>query len=171
MSDIFERTRGLVGDGFEKIQTKKVLIVGLGGVGGTVFASLLRSGVSHFVIIDFDKVEASNLNRQVLYSYSDIGKSKTDVASSYAKSINPDVDVVSIDTKLSEDNIHEVLDGEYDYICDAVDDINAKVAIAKYAEENSIPLIVATGAANKMDPSRIKIAPLDKSEGDPLAKK
>ncbi|MCD8204632.1 MAG: ThiF family adenylyltransferase [Coprobacillus sp.] len=171
MEDIFSRTRGLIGDEYAKLATKRVLVVGLGGVGGTVFASLVRSGVSHFHIVDFDKVEASNLNRQVLYTYSDIGKEKVEVAKDYALSINPEADIKITSSKVSSENIESILDGGYDYICDAVDDINAKVAIAKYALNHKIPLITATGAANKLDPSQIKIASLDKSEGDPLAKK
>ncbi len=171
MEDIFTRTKGLVGDDFEKIKGKRVLVVGLGGVGGTVFMSLVRSGVSHFHIVDFDSVEASNLNRQLLFTYADISKSKVDVAKNYAESVNPEVDIKISPSKITTDNIESIFDGEYDYICDAVDDIEAKVAIAKYASAHHIPLVVATGAANKRDPSQIKIASLDKSEGDPLAKK
>ncbi len=171
MSDIFTRTRGLIGDDYEKIKNKRVLVIGLGGVGGTVFSSLVRSGVTHFQIIDFDKVEESNLNRQILYTFEDIGLNKCDVAASNAKSVNPDIEVTALAAKISEENIDEVLDGHYDYICDAVDDIKAKVAIAKYAIKHNIPLIVATGAANKVDPYKIKISTLNKSEGDPLAKR
>ncbi len=170
--EYYERTKGLIGeDKFNLVQTKRVLIVGLGGVGGTVFMSLVRSGVIHFHIIDFDDVEKTNLNRQVLYTLNDVGKAKVDVAKEFALSINPDIDIKVTNIKLSEENIEQVLDSHYDYICDAVDDVNAKVMLTKYATTHNIPLIVSTGAANKYDPTKIKISSLDKSSGDRLARK
>lgn len=170
--ETYKRIVGLIGqDKFNILQTKRVLIVGLGGVGGTVFMSLVRSGVIHFHIIDFDSVEETNLNRQVLYTLNDLGRAKVDVATEFAKSINPDIDIKVSNIKLTQDNIEDVLDEEYDYICDAVDDVNAKVMLTKYALSRSLPLIVSTGAANKLDPTKIKISTLDKSNGDALARK
>ncbi len=170
--ETYKKTKDLIGeDKFNTLQEKRVLIVGLGGVGGTVFMSLVRSGVIRFHIIDFDEVEETNLNRQVLYTLNDLGKSKTDVAKSFGLSINPQIDIKVSNIKLSQDNIEDVLDGEYDFICDAVDDANAKVILAKYATSHNIPFIVSTGAANKLDPTKIMISTLDKSTGDALAKK
>ncbi len=172
MDDIYTRIRGLVGEEkFSHLERKRVLIVGLGGVGGTVLESLVRSGVTNFHIVDFDKVENSNLNRQILYDASKLGELKVDVANERVISINPNVVIKADATKVDKDNINTVLDGEYDFICDACDSVDAKAELAKYALARNIPFIMSGGAANQCHIEKVKITSLDKSEGDPLLKK
>ncbi len=172
MDDTFTRIRGLVGDDeFKNVSTKRVLIVGLGGVGGTVFSALVRSGVGSFHIIDFDNVEASNLNRQILFDINDIGKLKTEVANARALGINPEVKIKGSNAKINKENINEILDGDYDYICDACDNIEAKVSLAKYAISHNIPFIMSGGAANTLSIEEVKVTTLDKVTGDHLLKR
>lgn len=164
----YSRTIGLLGENtFNLIRNKKILIAGLGGVGGTAFEALIRIGFKHFVIIDKDIVTSSNLNRQILYVASDIGKAKVEVAKSRALAIDDEIDI-----KTYQGNVLDILDfKDVDIVVDCIDDIKAKVALIKYTLVNNIALITSTGMANKMDPSCLAIAPLNKSSVDPLAKK
>ena len=165
--EIFSRTIGLLGeDAFNNLQSKTVFIAGLGGVGGTTFEALVRTGVKKFIIVDKDVVAFSNLNRQLLYVESDVNKSKVEVAKSRAQSINPEVEIEAI-----QDDIKNIGEIKADFIIDCIDDVNAKVYLIKYALEHNIPLITSMGMANKLDPSKIKVSSLNKSTVDPLAKK
>lgn len=163
----FSRTIGLLGeDEFTNLQNKKVFIAGLGGVGGTVFEALIRTGITHFIIVDRDNVDISNLNRQLLFTQNDIGRSKVEVAKARALSINPKIDIITDNRDVKDiDNI------DADMIVDCIDDVKAKVHLIKYACDHNIPVITSMGMANKLDPSQIRLATLNKSTVDPLAKK
>lgn len=167
-----ERTIGLLGeDGYSLIKDKRIAVFGLGGVGGTALISLARLGFNHFVIVDFDNVAPSNLNRQLLYFEKDVGKPKCECAKNHLLSIDDSIDVVAINTKV-DNNIQNILkEYKIDFIVDAIDDVKGKVALAKYADENDIPLIISLGMANRFDPSKVVIERLDKTTMDPLAKK
>lgn len=164
---MFDRSIALIGEeGFINLQDKVVLIAGLGGVGGTAFEALVRTGVKKFIIIDRDFVAESNLNRQLLYTASDIGKYKVEVAKRRALNINPEVE---IETHNYDTRYLRTI--EADFIVDCIDDVEAKVVLIEYASKHNIPLISSMGMANKVDPSKIKIATLNRSTVDPLAKK
>lgn len=168
----FTRSLGLLGEkGFWTLKEKTVLVAGLGGVGGTALEALVRTGVQRLVIIDFDKVDPSNLNRQILYTSKDVGKKKTAVAKDRILAINPDAKVTTVDNKI-DDEIGEILsDYKIDFIVDAIDDIGGKISLIKYAIEKDIPIIVSLGMANRFNPNELSIARLDKTTQDPLAKK
>ena len=172
MSDIFERSKGLLTpDIFNKLQDKTIAVVGLGGVGGTALESLARTGFQKFIIIDFDKVDSSNINRQILYTYEDVGRNKVDVAKERLEKINPNIKISAILDKIGAE-VGNLLDKyRLDFIVDAIDDVNGKVYLAKYALEKKIPFIMSLGMANRLDPSRVVISRLDKTTNDPLAKK
>ena len=172
MDNMFDRTIGLLGEeSFKLIQEKTVAIFGLGGVGGTAFEALLRTGFRKFVICDFDKVDPSNLNRQILYTKQDIGLPKVDCAKKRAVSINPDIEVNTIEAKVGEDLIPLLGIYDIDFIVDAIDDVSAKVVLAKYAQEKQIPFVMSLGMACRMDPSKVMVTKLNKTTNDPLAKK
>lgn len=169
MASIFERTVGLIGqDAFDNIQTKTIAVIGLGGVGGTALEALVRSGFRKFVIMDMDKVDASNINRQILYTGKDIGRRKVEAAVEKILSINDDVEILSIDKKLDAESVSLI---KADFIVDAIDDVEGKIALAKYALDNNIPFIVSLGMANRLDPSKVVVTKLNKTTNDPLAKK
>ena len=171
-SEIYERSKQLLGDNnYKKIEDKCLLIFGLGGVGGTAFECLLRSGFKKFILVDFDKVSPSNLNRQILYTYNDIDKSKVLIAKNKALSINKDAKITVLEMKISRENIDKLNDFSFDYIIDAIDDVSAKIAISKYAYNHDIPLIISLGMANRINPSDVIITRLDKTSDDPLARK
>lgn len=167
---MFDRLELLIGkENIEKISKINVLIVGIGGVGGTALEALVRSGVKNITIIDKDVFSESNLNRQILSTKDSIGLYKVDVGINRCKSINPDVNITGLKINLDEKNVNEL---EYfDFIIDACDDINAKLALMQYANKNNINLISSMGTGKRLNPSNVIITRLDKTSNDPLAKK
>lgn len=167
---MFDRLELLIGkENIEKISKINVLIVGIGGVGGTALEALVRSGVKNITIIDKDVFSESNLNRQILSTRDSIGLYKVDVGINRCKSINPDVNITGLKINLDEKNVNEL---EYfDYIIDACDDINAKLALMQYANKNNINLISSMGTGKRLNPSNVIITRLDKTSNDPLSKK
>ena len=168
MANIFDRSIGLLGeDNFNLIQDKVITIFGLGGVGGTCLEALARTGFKHFLLIDFDKVDPSNLNRQILYTQKDIGRNKVEAAKERILSINPEADIQIFNSKAQDFDFKQKID----FIVDAIDDVNGKLYILSKAQEMNIPHIMSLGMANRFDPSKVKIAKLNQTHNDPLAKK
>ena len=168
---INSRTIKLIGEeNFLKLANSKIAIFGLGGVGGTCFEALVRSGVENFYIQDFDTVSESNLNRQILFNYNDINEKKCSSAAIFAKSINKNAKIEVNFEKLSINSDLEFLKN-YDYVVDCIDGIDAKVKLIKFCQNNNIEIVVSLGMGMKLDPSRVKILPLNKTTIDPLAKK
>ncbi len=166
---MFERIISLIGtEKLAKIQKQRVLIVGLGGVGGIAAETLVRSGIKYLTIIDGDTFAASNLNRQVLSFTDNIGQSKVEVGKKYLQNINPDCQIEVIDAFLTDNN--QDLLKEYDYIIDACDTLNTKLLLIKYAKKKNSKIITALGMGKKLDPSLVKITTLDQTYNDPLAK-
>lgn len=169
---IDDRSLLLLGEeGLARVKAGRVAVFGLGGVGGTAFEALLRAGVSIIYAVDRDIVEESNLNRQILFVRKDIGAKKAVVAKEHAASIRWDTKVVAEDYSVSEETLKEHDYSSCDYLLDCLDDIPAKVALIKYSQSHKIPLIVSLGMGNRLDPTKVQLMRLDKTEGDPLAKK
>lgn len=167
---MFERLNGLINENeLNNIKSKKVLVVGLGGVGSITCEALVRSGIHNIDLIDFDKYEESNLNRQLYSLNSTIGKYKTEVAKERLLDINKDININIYTKKLDEDLINK-LDTNYDYIVDAIDDVKAKILLIKFAIKNNIKIISSMGTGNKLDPLKLEITTINKTEYDPLAK-
>lgn len=168
---MYERIIKLIGkDNFKKIKNTKILLVGVGGVGGFAFESLIRSGFQDITIIDKDIVEISNLNRQLVANLNTIGMNKVDVAKNIASNINESIKIKAINEFLTKDNINE-LDKDFDFIIDACDTLNTKLELIRFASINNIKIISSMGVGNRIDASKIKISKLDKTSNDPLAKK
>ena len=168
----FERTIGLIGqEKFDLIQDKTICVVGLGGVGGTCFESLVRTGFKKFIIIDKDIVDFSNLNRQILYTKNDIKKDKVFCAKNRALSINDDCEIITLKIDINFTTINELEKYHIDFIVDCIDSVEGKLSLAKYSEEHKIPFLMSLGMANKMEPEKIKIEKLNKTTSDPLARK
>lgn len=166
---MFERLITLIGeDNVNKLKKANVLIVGLGGVGGYVLETLVRSGVYNLTIVDGDIVELSNLNRQIISKRDVIGRPKVLVAQARTLEINPDVNLKVINEFISEDNFSLLNIDSFDYVIDACDDLNLKILLIKNADKYK--LISSMGTANKMDMTKFKITTVDKTSYDPLAK-
>ena len=165
---MFERSIGLLGqDNFNLLQEKVVAVFGLGGVGGTALEALARTGFQHFLIVDFDKVDATNLNRQILYTSKDVGRNKTEAAKERILSINPDADIKSFNMKAQDFDFNQKID----YVVDAIDDVEGKLYIIKKAQEYNIPQIMSLGMANRFNPEQVRVSKLNQTRNDPLAKK
>lgn len=169
---MFERIELLIGkDNLNKIQSTKILIVGIGGVGGECALSLVRSGIKDIVIIDFDKVDITNINRQVVAFQSTIGKKKVDVLENIIKDINPECNVNKYDIYLDKNNIKEIFDKESpSFIIDCCDSKETKKEIIKESLARNIKFISSMGTGNKMDPSLLEITDIRKTNNDPLAR-
>ena len=172
-NNIFERSIGLIGqDNFDKIKSKTICVIGLGGVGGTAFETLLRSGFEKFVIIDKDIVSDSNLNRQILFAEQDIGSSKVFSAKKRGELINKYVNIETIKSDIKDLQLDKLLiDYRIDFVVDAIDDVPAKIMIAKFCQKCGVNLITSLGMANRIDPTKVEVKRLDKTTNDPLAKK
>ncbi len=158
-------------EGFSKLQNAKVLILGVGGVGGFALDCLYRTGIGEICIVDYDCFEPSNQNRQI-GSLNGVGRKKVEVLADTYKG------VIAIDSKVTQDFIDTFDFSSYDIVLDAIDDIEAKIALAlkiasKSGDSNSIkPLLLSSmGSAKKLDPSQIQFAPIWKSYGDKFARK
>ena len=172
MNDIFERSRQLLGEeGFESIKKRHVLVCGLGGVGGTCAMALARSGIGELTICDFDVVEESNLNRQILFTSESLGKEKTKEAEKALLSVSPNLIIHGVSGKFSQEIAEELPWNTFDFVIDAIDDIPAKVELIKACQKHGVPLIVSLGMGNRLDPTKITLTKLSKTEGDPLARK
>ncbi|WP_086281101.1 ThiF family adenylyltransferase [Campylobacter devanensis] len=160
MVDRFTRSRWIFGDKFQKLQDSKVLVCGCGGVGGVCIDALYRSGVGHITAIDCDKFDITNQNRQI--GSENIGEYKTDV---FAR-LYPGLKRVNL--KLTPSVISEFDFSEFDLIIDCIDDIPAKVAIAKICSKR---LLSSMGGAKRLDPTKIKVASIWKTTNDSFARK
>lgn len=165
----FDRLKKIISESdFLKIANAKIVLIGVGGVGGAVLEGLVRSGIKNIKIIDNDNVDITNLNRQIITNMDNIGFKKVDVAEKRAKSINPECNITALATFLTKNNL-EILN-DYDYIIDACDTITTKKDIIKYAFNNNRKLITCLGTGNRFDPTKLKITTLDKTMNDPVAK-
>ena len=172
MSDYLDRSRQLFGeDKIKALEDKVILVIGIGGVGGTALEALARSGFKKFILIDADVVDESNLNRQILYTSNDVGKDKTFVAKQRLLTINPDFEIRTITAKIGETKLDDLNLGKVDFIIDAIDFVDGKLHIYEYAQTNHIPFISSLGMGNRFDPECVTITKLNKTENDPLAKK
>lgn len=168
---MFSRTKMLLGEkAVELLQTKKVIVFGIGGVGGYVVEALVRSGIKNFVLVDNDEVCESNLNRQIIATVDTIGKDKVDVMEERILSINPKAVVEKRKCFYLPENAADFDFTRYDYIVDAVDTVTAKIDIIVRAAEAKVPVISAMGAGNKLDPTRFEVADIYKTSVCPLAK-
>ena len=169
---MFERVIDFLGeDNLNKIKNTTVLIVGLGGVGGYALETLVRSGIESLILIDYDKVDNSNLNRQIITNKSNIGLYKVDVAKDRVLSINPDCNVTILKEFLNKDNIKILDKDNIDYIVDACDTLDAKKLLIDYSIEHNIDIISSMGTANKIEPTKLEVLDIRKTSYDPLAKK
>lgn len=167
----FSRTSLLIGqDKLEQLLKSKVCIAGLGGVGGYAFEAIVRAGVGTVHIIDFDVVEISNCNRQLLALDSTLGLPKVDVALQRANDINPNITIYKYFARITPDNVHHLIGSQIDFVIDAIDDVVAKVALIEYLYTQHIPFISCMGAARAFNPESIRINDISKTQYCPLAR-
>ena len=168
----FGGTRRLYGNqGVEALAKAHVCVIGIGGVGSWVVEALARSAVGELTLIDLDDLCITNTNRQIHALDSTIGQSKVEVMAERVAQINPHCRCHRIEEFIDEQNAWELLDQRFDYVIDAIDDVRAKAAIIACCRRRKIPVITIGGAGGQLDPTRIQVADLSRTEQDPLAAK
>lgn len=173
MHEIFERTLRLIGvEGLEKLQNAHVLVAGVGGVGSYVAETLGRGGIGELTLIDSDVIELSNLNRQLHALQSTVGQPKVEAMGERLKDINPEIALHLVFDRITEDFFAtDVMQAPYDFIVDAVDDVQAKLMLIRFAKEHQIPVISSMGTANKVENRFFKIVDISETKVCPLARK
>ncbi|MBR3211263.1 MAG: tRNA threonylcarbamoyladenosine dehydratase [Bacilli bacterium] len=167
----FSRLEKIIGhENLSLLKTKKVLVLGCGGVGGYVIEALARSGIGTIVMVDYDKIDITNINRQIIALDSTIGKDKVDILEQRMKEINPNCKVIKIKEFIDDKNISKILDTSIDYVVDACDTVQTKKALIKECLNNNISFISSMGTGNKLDPSKLEIVDIRKTVNDPLAR-
>ena len=146
------------------------MLVGLGGVGGYAGETLVRAGVGKIIAIDKDEVDVTNLNRQIIANEETVGLKKVDVFEKRAKSINPEVEIIKYELFLDGNNTEEIFKEKVDFVVDCIDTMSAKTEIWRYCQFNNIPIISSLGMAKRLNPQKIRITTLDKTENDPMAR-
>lgn len=171
-SEIFTRFTMMLSQEQEKnLFSARILVFGVGGVGGALAQMLVRTGIQHIGVVDFDTIDVSNINRQLIADQTNIGKLKVEVFEKQAKTINPSIDVIKYPFKLDEKTIDEINFSQYDYIVDCIDDINAKKLLIKRAKQLDKPILCAMGAGNRYSEiPHFEIADITKTSYDKLAK-
>ena len=171
MDNQFQRIEMLLGgEAVDRLQHARVVVFGVGGVGGFVCEALARSGVGRIGIVDKDVVDVTNINRQIIALHSTVGRPKVEVMRERIASINPKCEADVFQQFILRDNIDEFPWEDYDYVVDAVDTVTAKIAIIEKAKEHGLYVISAMGAGNKLDPTQFKVADIEKTKVDPLAR-
>ncbi len=165
------RTAAVIGmSGLEKLKKARVAVFGLGGVGGALCEALARAGVGQLDLIDADRVSPSNINRQIIALHSTVGEYKTAAMAARIADINPDCRVTCCDLFYLPENADDFSLENYDYVADAIDTVSAKIELAVRCRERCIPLISSMGTGNKLDPTRLTVTDLSKTQGCPLAR-
>ena len=166
-----DRTEKLIGsDALEILKKSKVAVFGLGGVGSFTAEALVRAGVGSISIIDHDTVNITNINRQLIALNSTVGRQKTEVLEKRLKDINEDVEVDIFDFFFLPENSSKIEFRGFDYVCDCVDTVTAKLEIIRKAKEADVPVISCMGTGNKLNPSLFEITDIEKTSVCPLAK-
>ena len=171
MPEEFSRSILVLGnDSIEKLASSRVIVFGLGGVGGYVVEALARTGVGHLDLVDNDEVSLSNINRQIYALHSTVGKDKVDVAYARVLDINPNCIVRKHKIFYLPETADQINLSDYDYVVDCIDTVSAKIELVMRANEANVPIISSMGTGNKLDPSKLRIADISKTSVCPLAR-
>lgn len=165
------RTEMLLGkEAVELLKTKRVIVFGVGGVGGYTCEALARSGVGQIDLVDNDTVSLSNINRQIIALHSTVGRYKVDVMKERIFDINPEIKVNSINMFFVPENSGAFDLSKYDYVIDAIDTVSGKIELAVLSQRAGVPIISSMGAGNKLDPCAFKVSDIYKTSVCPLAR-
>jgi tRNA A37 threonylcarbamoyladenosine dehydratase len=167
----FARTELIIGqEGLQKLKNSKVAVLGVGGVGSYTVEALARAGIGSLVLVDFDVVDATNINRQLHALHNSVGKVKVELMAERVKLINPDISVTTIQEFYTPENGDEILDSSLDYVVDAIDTVTNKLDLIKRCVTSNIPVVASMGAGNKIDPTAFKVGDISETSVCPLAK-
>jgi len=172
MEGFLQRTSLLIGDdGVQRLQNAFVIIIGLGGVGSYAAEALARSGIGHLTLVDRDRVEVSNINRQLPALHSTLGRYKCEVMAERIRDINPDIDLRVLPVEFTPETAGNILDYPYDFVVDAIDSLTNKIHLIEYCLKKGLPIISSMGAANRLDPLKFQITDIKNTHTCPMARK
>ena len=168
---MFERLEKVIGkNNINKLKTKTVAVIGIGGVGGYVVETLIRNGVENIILVDSDNIDITNKNRQIIATDNTLNKSKVDVFKERILSINKNCKVTCLNIFLLDENKEDLFKYNIDYLVDACDTVKTKIMLIKECKKRNIKIISSMGTGNKLDPKKLEITTLKKTSYDPLAK-
>lgn len=169
--DWYSRTELLIGiDGVDKLNNSKIAIFGIGGVGAYTAEALCRAGVGNLVLVDYDDICLTNLNRQIHATRKTVGKAKVDMMKERLLEINPKMNVITFKELYNEENAEMLLTPNLDYVVDAIDMVSSKLDLIRRSQQMNIPIISCMGAGNKFDPTKVEITDIYKTSVCPLAR-
>ena len=153
-------------ENFRKVCDKKICIVGVGGVGGAALEGLVRFGIKNIAVFDFDTVDVTNLNRQLISTRDMVGRKKTEAAAARAKNINPDINIETYDIFIEKENLNLIKDLKPDYVIDAIDSVRAKLDLIEFCHRENIPVISSMGTGNRLNCTGFVIDKVEKTAGN-----
>lgn len=167
----YERTELLLGeDNLNKLKNSKILVCGLGGVGGAAVEQLTRAGVGNITVVDADIVSETNINRQIIATHNNIGNNKTDEFYLRLKSINPSLNIELKNVFLRDEVLYETLDQKWDFVVDAIDTLSPKLNLMRICYQNKIPFVSSMGSGGKTDPMSVNVGDISKTYNCSLAR-
>lgn len=168
---MLDRLELLIGkENINILKNSSILVLGLGGVGGFVVESLVRSGIGTITIVDCDRIDITNINRQIIATNDSIDKLKTEEFKKRILSINSQININCINEFINEKNMDLLFENKIDYLIDACDFIPTKKLIISKCIKENINFITCTGTGNRMDPTKLRITDIRKTSYDPVAK-
>ena len=166
-----DRIELLIGvDNTEIIKQSSVMIVGCGGVGAMAAEALVRFGVGKLILVDHDVSASSNINRQIHATVETIGLKKVNALAQRLRAINPNCEIIKIEEFINNDNIEVLFNNKFDCMIDAIDTVTSKCLLYERAQQKGVPIVSSMGMGNRLDPTLIRVMPLNKTINDPLAK-
>lgn len=171
MNNIFVRTEALIGEEkLRKLKESRVAIFGIGGVGSYAAEALVRCGLGKIILVDYDIIDVSNINRQIHANTKTVGKSKVEVMKTRLLDINPELDIRIFMEKYNENTRNDLLKEDYSYVVDAIDMVSSKIDLIVSADHMNIPIISSMGAGNKLSPTKLRVGDIYETMICPLAK-
>ncbi len=169
---IFQREELLIGKkNLDKLQNSHVIVFGTGGVGGFTIEALVRGGIGELSIVDYDTIDITNINRQIIATQNTIGLDKVSVVKERALSINPNIKIHIYKEKYNEETRDLFFkEKKYDYVVDAIDLVSSKLDLIETSIKNNIPIISSMGTGNKINPTMLEVSDIYKTSVCPLAK-
>lgn len=171
MDNRFIRTELLLGkEGMIKLKNSTVAVFGIGGVGSFACEALVRSGLGKIILVDYDIIDISNINRQIHATSSTVGLPKVEVMKKRLLEINPELDIEVYQEKYNDETREKLISTDYDYVIDAIDMITSKIDLITTCKEKNIPIISSMGAGNKLNPTLLEVGDIYSTHTCPLAK-
>ncbi len=170
MKKYFNRINLMLNREIEFFDNYNIMVIGLGGVGSHSCESLIRSGIKNLIIVDYDSVDTTNVNRQLMAKKETIGTYKTIALKKHLLSINEDANITDLNVKITSESLDILKKYKVDFVIDAIDSVTDKLNLIKYCQDNDIYIISALGTGNKIDPTQIRSTTLYKTSKCPLAR-